>query len=264
MEQVEVTGLRIAYERAGAGPPLVLLHGGLDDSRSWRRQMPAFAEEFDVIAWDAPGCGRSSDPPEEGYELADYADCLAGLMAGLGVERPHVLGLSFGSGLAIELYRRHPGIPRSLILASAYAGWKGSLTPEEVEARLQGALRDSYRPPDELVREWLPSLRSESTPPEAVDEMVEIMSEFHPVGARTMARAFAEADLRDVLPSIEVPTLLLYGERDQRSPLHIAAELHDRIPNSELLVIPGAGHMSNHDDDARFNDAVLSFLRRQH
>jgi pimeloyl-ACP methyl ester carboxylesterase len=263
MEQVEVAGLRIAYQRAGAGPPLVLLHGGLDDSRGWRRQMPAFTEEFDVIAWDAPGCGRSSDPPEEGYELADYADCLAGLMAQLEIERPHVLGLSFGSGLAIELYRRHP-IPRSLILASAYAGWKGSLPPEEVEVRLQGALRDSYRPPDELVEEWLPSLRSESTSPEAVDEMVAIMSEFHPVGTRTMARSFAEADLRDVLPSIEVPTLLLYGERDQRSPLHIAAELHARIPNSELLVIPGAGHMSNYDDDARFNNAVLTFLRRQY
>jgi pimeloyl-ACP methyl ester carboxylesterase len=263
MEQVEVAGLRIAYERAGAGPPLVLLHGGLSDSREWRRQMPAFAEQFDVIAWDAPGCGRSSDPPEEGYGLADYADCIACLMAQLELDRPHVLGLSFGSGLAIELYRRHPEIPRSLILASAYAGWKGSLPPKEVEARLQGALRDSYRPPDELVKEWLPSLRSESTPPEAVDEMVEIMSEFHPVGARTMVRAFAEADLRDVLPSIEVPTLLLYGERDQRSPLNIAAELHDRIPNSELLVIPGAGHMSNYDDDVRFNDAVLTFLRRQ-
>ena len=263
MEQVEIAGLRIAYERVGSGPSLVLLHGGLGDSRDWRRQMPAFAEEFDVIAWDAPGSGRSSDPPEEGYGLADYADCLAGLMAQLELERPHVLGLSFGSGLAIELYRRHPGIPRSLTLASAYAGWKGSLPPEEIELRLQGILRDSYRPPDELVEEWLPSLRSESTPPEAVDEMVDIMSEFHPVGTRAMARAFTQADLRDVLPSIEVPTLLLYGERDQRSPLHIAAELHDRIPNSELLVIPGVGHMSNYDDDARFNNAVLTFLRRQ-
>jgi pimeloyl-ACP methyl ester carboxylesterase len=67
-----------------------------------------------------------------------------------------------------------------------------------------------------------------------------------------------------LLPSIEVPTLLLYGERDQRSPLHVAAELHDRIPNSELLVIPGLGHMSNYDDPERFNDAVLTFLRAHH
>ena len=261
METVDIAGLRIAFERAGSGSPLVLLHGGVSDSRDWRRQVPAFAREFDVIAWDAPGCGQSSDPPEDTFRLADYADCLAGLVTLLGLERPHVLGLSFGSGLALELYNRHPEIPRTLILASAYAGWAGSLPSEEVQARLHGVLRDAARPPGELVSEWLPSLRSESTPPEAVDDMMAIVSEFHPVGARTMAHAFAEADLRDVLPSIEIPTLLLYGEQDQRSPLHIAYELHDRIPNSELLVIPGVGHMSNYDDPKRFNDAVLTFLR---
>ena len=261
MERIEIAGLRIAYERAGAGSPLVLLHGGIGDSRDWRRQMPAFAQQFDVIAWDAPGCGQSSDPPEETFRLADYADCLAGLVALLELERPHVLGLSFGAGLALELYYRHPKIPRTLVLASAYAGWGGSLPPEEVEARLHGVLRDSDRPPDELVGEWLPSLRSQSTPPEAVDDMVAIIAEFHPVGARAMARAFAEADLREVLPTIDVPALLLYGEQDQRSPLHIAADLHDRIPNSELQVIPDVGHMSNYDDPKRFNDAVLNFLR---
>ncbi|CAN5557966.1 alpha/beta hydrolase [soil metagenome] len=264
MEKVDIAGLRIAYERAGAGSPLVLLHGGLGDSRDWRRQIPAFAQEFDVIAWDAPGCGQSSDPPEETFRLAEYADCLAGLIALLELERPHVLGLSFGAGLALELYKRSPETPRTLILASAYAGWAGSLPPEEVEARLHGVLRDSDRPPEELVGEWLPSLRSESTPPEAVNDMVAIMSEFHPVGARAMARSFAEADLRDVLSSIEVPTLLLYGEQDQRSPLHIADELHARIPNSDLMVIPGVGHMSNYDDPERFNDAVLTFLRAHH
>ncbi len=264
MERVDIAGLSIAFERAGTGSPLILLHGGVTDSRDWRRQMPAFAREFDVIAWDAPGCGQSSDPPEDTFRLADYADCLAGLVTLLGLERPHVLGLSFGSGLALELYNRYPEIPRTLILASAYAGWAGSLPSEEVEARLQGVLRDSDRPPDELVGEWLPSLRSESTPTEAIDDMVAIISEFHPVGARTMARAFAEADLREVLPSIEVPTLLLYGEHDPRSPLHVAAELHDQIPKSELQVIPGAGHMTNYDDPQRFNDAVLTFLRAQH
>lgn len=261
MEKVDIAGLRIAYERAGSGSQLVLLHGGVTDSRDWGRQMPAFAREFDVIAWDAPGCGQSSDPPEETFRLADYADCLAGLVTRLELERPHLLGLSFGSGLALELYKRHPEIPRTLILASAYAGWAGSLPPEEVEARLHGVLRDSARPPEELVGVWLPSLRSESTPPEAVDDIVAIVSEFHPVGARTMARAFAEADLRDVLPTVEIPTLLLYGDQDQRSPLHVARELHDRIPNSELQVISGVGHMSNYDDPQRFNDAVLTFLR---
>ncbi len=157
MEQVDIAALRIAYERAGTGSPLILLHGGLGDSRDWRRQIPDFAQEFDVIAWDAPGCGRSSDPPEEIFGLDEYADCLAGLVALLELERPHVLGLSFGSGLALELYNRHPEIPRTLILASAYAGWAGSLPPEEVEARLQGVLRESHRPPERRLGRHSPT-----------------------------------------------------------------------------------------------------------
>jgi pimeloyl-ACP methyl ester carboxylesterase len=65
MEQVEVDGLRIAYQRAGAGPPLVLLHGYVGDGpTTWRRQLEALSDQFTVVAWDAPGAGGSSDPPE--------------------------------------------------------------------------------------------------------------------------------------------------------------------------------------------------------
>ena len=88
-----------------------------------------------VVAWDVPGCGRSSDPPEN-FHLSDYADCLAAVIDQLNLERPHILGLSFGGGIALEFYRAYPEIPESLILASAYAGWAGSLPPETVEDRL--------------------------------------------------------------------------------------------------------------------------------
>jgi pimeloyl-ACP methyl ester carboxylesterase len=76
-----------------------------------------------------------------------------------------------------------------------------------------------------------------------------------------MAYAFAEADLREVLPSIRVPTLLLYGDADRRSPLHVAEELHARIPGSTLVVMPGVGHSSNMEFPDRFNSEVRSFLR---
>src|SRR5262245_23844700 len=88
MERIEVGGLRIAYERAGEGPALVLLHGVLADSRMWRRQLDALAADFTVVAWDAPGCGQSSDPPET-FSLRDYADCLAEFIDALDLERPH-------------------------------------------------------------------------------------------------------------------------------------------------------------------------------
>jgi pimeloyl-ACP methyl ester carboxylesterase len=259
VQQVEVAEVQIAYRRAGQGPPLVLLHGGLSDSREWRRQLDGLSDEFDVVAWDAPGCGDSSDPPET-FRLPDYADCLAGFIEALGLARPHVGGLSFGAGLALELYRRHSALPRSLVLASAYAGWAGSLRADVVEERLRQVLHEAELPPEQVARAWVPSLFSESVPSELVEEVVAIMSDARPAGMRAMARSFAEADLRDVLPRIAVPTLLLYGELDQRSPLIVAEELHSAIPGSRLVVLPGVGHQSNIEAADRFNAEVRTFL----
>lgn len=259
MDQIQVDGLRIAFERAGQGPPLVLLHGGLSDSREWRRQLDDLSDEFTVVAWDAPGCGQSSDPPET-FRLPEYADCLAAFINAFGLGRPHVLGLSFGAGLALELYRRHPTIPVTLVLASAYAGWAGSLPPEIVEQRLQRALQEAELPPETFVRGYLDGLLMESVPAELVEELVAIMSDVRPTGMRVMAHAFAEADLRDVLPRIEVPTLLLYGDADQRSLLNVAEDLHAKIPTSRLVVMPGVGHQSNMEAPERFNTEVRGFL----
>ena len=260
MDQLEVEGLSIAYERAGEGPPLVLLHGFVGDSREWRRQIDELSDEFTVVAWDAPGSGRSSDPPES-FRMPDYADCLAGFVNALGLGRPHVAGLSFGGSLALELYRRHPTIPIALVLASAYAGWAGSLPPEVVEQRLRQSLQASDLPADRFVRAVIPTLFSESAPAELVDEFGAIMSEFHSAGFRAMARSLAEADLRDVLPRIAVPTLLLYGDKDVRAPLNVAEDLHAAIPTSRLVVMPGVGHMNNVEAAERLNAEVRAFLR---
>jgi pimeloyl-ACP methyl ester carboxylesterase len=261
VDQIEVQGLRIAYRQMGEGPPLILLHGGPLDGREWRRQLEELSDEFTVVAWDAPGCGRSSDPPET-FRSAEFADCLDAFIDALGLRQPHVAGLSFGAVLALELYRRHPAVPRTLILASAYAGWAGSLPPEVVPQRLQQWLRLADLPPDQWAREWIPGLLTGSAPPEVVDEVIGIVSEFHPAGQRTIVRAFgSEADLRDVLPRIEVPTLLLYGDKDVRSPLHVAEDLHARIPTSRLVIIPGVGHLCDVEGSERFTFEVRSFLR---
>ncbi|MEX0629141.1 MAG: alpha/beta hydrolase [Chloroflexota bacterium] len=261
MDQMEVGGLRIAYRRAGTGPPLVLLHGGPLDSREWRHQLDGLADDFTVVAWDMPGCGGSDDPPEH-FRTRDYADCLAAFIEGLGLVWPHVLGLSFGSGLALELYRWHPTTPRTLILASAYAGWAGSLPPEVAEQRKQGMLRRIELSPEEFAGEFLPSLLTDSAPAELVDEVRAILSDFHPAGQRALlSSGFAEHDVRDVLPRIDVPTLLLYGDRDVRSPLSVAEDMHARIPRSRLVFLPGVGHMGDMEAPERFNAEVRGFLK---
>lgn len=257
--QVEVDGLRIAFQRKGNGPPVLLLHGFVGDSREWRHQLDGLSDAFSVVAWDAPGSGRSSDPPET-FRMPDFADALARFVSALDMGRPHVVGLSFGGALALELYRRHPEIPASLVLAAAYAGWTSSLPPAIRDDRLAKTLASSELPPAEFTDRLIGSMFSDAPPAEAVRDLARIMSGVHRSGFRTMARALAEADLRDVLPRIEVPTLLLYGDQDKRASLDIARELQRSIPGSELAVLAGVGHMSNLESPERFTAAVRAFL----
>ncbi len=259
MDHVDVAGLRIAFERRGEGPALVLVHGAVCDSRVWRAERDSLSDAFTVVVWDAPGCGQSSDPPKH-FRMAEYGDCLARFIDALGLERPHVLGHSWGSTLALELYRQRPRLVQSLILVGAYAGWAGSLPRSEVQTRLQFALRAADVEPNTFDPTSMPGLFSDAMPADRADELARIMSEIRPIGTRTMAHALAEADLRDVLPRIEVPTLLLYGAEDQRSPLTIARALHTAIPRSTLTVLFGLGHECNLESPTKFASAVRNFI----
>jgi pimeloyl-ACP methyl ester carboxylesterase len=258
---VEIGGLRVAYERAGRGPPLILLHGILSDSRAWTRQLAGLADRFTVVAWDAPGAGRSADPPES-FRASDYADCLSEFIVALGLDPAHVLGLSWGGVLAQELYRRHPERVRSLMLADTYAGWKGSLSAEECAQRLAGVERMSDGPIADLARSWLPGLLSSDAPAALVTELISIMSESRPASIKITAAVMAHSDQRDLLPLIDVPTLLLWGELDARAPLYVARQFHDAIPGARLAVIPAAGHVSNMEQPERFNAEVRDFCRQ--
>lgn len=260
MDHVQVHGLRIAYRHAGHGPAVVLCHGGISDGREWSRQLDGLSDRFSLYAWDAPGCGASDDPDEHTFRLPDYADALAGFVDALDLDRPAVVGLSFGSGLALQLYERHPTLVSALVLVSPYAGWAGSLPEDEVRRRLDQADRESRLPPEAFVPDWVPGLLTEHAPPGLVDELVGIMSDFHPSGYRTMARSFAEADLRHVLPTIAVPLLVVCGERDARSPVEVGEWMADAAPDAELAVLAGASHMGTLETPSAFNAVVDAFL----
>jgi len=261
-DEVKIKNLKIAYQCRGKGQPLVLLHGALADSRVWRRQLDDLSDQFMVVAWDAPGCGRSSDPDEH-IGSFEYAGYLAGFIEELGLKKPHLLGLSFGSVLALEFYRLYPAVPKTLLLVSAYAGWAGSLPPDVVEDRIQMAKKQIELPPQQVVENWIPTLFKQSVPTDVVEELSAIMVEFRPAGLKAMLSAAARIDLREMLPTINVPTLLLYGEEDQRSPLKVAEEMHSAIPGSTLVTVPGVGHVVNLEAPEVFNTEIRNFLQNE-
>ena len=256
---MRANGLEIAYERLGQGPPLVLVHGAAEDSRVWQPQLAPLADEFTVVAWDEPGAGRSSDVPAD-FGLADYANCLAALIEVLALGPAHVAGLSWGGTVAQELYRHDPGLVATLILADTYAGWRGSLPEDELRARVAGA-REMLAAPAEQFDLTLPGLFAGDPPAEFVPLLEDIVAGVRPESLRTQLSVMAEADQRDLLPRIAVPTLLIWGELDARSPLTVAHQFEKAIPDTTLVVIPGCGHVSNLERAEQFNEAVREFCR---
>jgi len=257
VEVVRANGLEVAYERAGTGPPLVFVHGAAADGRMWQPQLEALADEFTVVAWDEPGAGRSSDVPPE-FVLADYAGSLAAVIEAVGLGPAHVAGLSWGGTVALELYRDRPELVASLVLADTYAGWKGSLPAEEVEARVAG-LRQTLAAGEEKFDPTLPGLFAGEPPAEFVPLLVAIARDVRPQSMGTALPVMAATDQRDLLPQIAVPTMLIWGERDARSPLYVAEQFKEAIPGAELVVIRGAGHVSNLERPEEFNRVVREF-----
>lgn len=257
--RANVSGHSIRYRVEGSGEPLVLLHGFLCDSRCWRTQQTGLSDAFQVLAWDAPGAGLSSDPTEP-FGITDWAVVLAEFLDAIGIQKSHLLGLSWGGMLAQEFCRLYPSRVDHLVLAGTYAGWKGSLPPDIVAKRLARCYRDALRPPREVVNEWVPDDFFSHASVQLSAEMSAVVADFHPVGFRLMAKALADTDTTPSLAGIQSPTLLLWGEDDRRSPLDVAEQFHKAVRGSTLAVIPGAGHVCNMEKPDEFNAHVRRFL----
>ncbi len=260
MEHVEIDGIRIAYRVAGSGPPLVMVHGAPADSRTWQWMFSDLARDHTVCTWDAPGFGESSDI-DDSWRAPQFADALAAFIAALGFERPHVVGHSFGTIVALSLFERHPAVPASLVLVGGYAGWAGSLPPDEVARRLEmflgmAELGEAFDPKS------YPGLFSDLIPADRDAALVTMMREnVRPAAIRAAGRTAAETDLRPVLPTVDVPTLLLHGEADARSPLENADALHAAISTSRLVVLPKLGHACVLEDPEACAAAIRRFVK---
>ena len=194
-----------------------------------------------------------------GFGRADYTRCLAALIDELELGPAHVAGISWGSTVVQELYRHHPEPTATLILVETYAGWTGSLSEEEIQARVADVRRILAEPARGLAT--LPGLFAGDPPVELISLLEKMAGGVRRESVQTVLRVMAAADQRDLLPRIAVPTLLIWGELDARSPLSVARQFEQAIDGAKLVVLPGAGHMSNLEQPEEFNAAVREFCR---
>ena len=251
--------MHIHYERRGSGPCLLLLHGIGSNSRSFRHQLADLSDSYTVVAWDAPGYGRSDDPVVP-FSLADLADRAASLLDELAVERAYVLGVSMGGVIAQLVYHRHPTRVQSMILADTNPGGGGLPEPER-SARVQARLEALERlGPRGMASVRAPVLLRPDAPPDILAEVTEIMAEVRPAGYRAAAIALGQTDLTALLHCIDVPTLVIHGEHDRVVPPETGQKLAETIPGARFVLIPQAGHVANQEQPTAFNAAVRQFL----
>ena len=271
--EIRLHGHRLRYRIAGSGPLLLLVHGIAGRSATWEDVAPALGRRFTLLAPDLPGHGESSKPRGD-YSLGAYANALRDLLGALGFERGSVIGHSLGGGIAMQFAYQFPERCERLVLVSS-----GGLGRE-----VHALLRSATLPGAEVV---LPLLCNEGTR-RSVDEVTrwigwlglrpgpdleELWRGFASLGEAGARRAFL-ATVRSVVDAggqrvdatnrlylaQEVPTLIVWGERDPLIPVRHAQAAHRRIPGSRLVVFPGAGHFPHRSDPGRFADVLLDFL----
>ncbi len=266
MPQVEVDQLTINYEVQGEGEPLLLIPYTSADHACYAFQLPAYTEHFSCIAIDLPGSGESDKPPGP-YSTDGYADQVAAFLDAIGVERPHVAGMSLGAAVGIHLAARHPGRVRSLSLHSGWdttdnylrivlGQWRtlASSLPTVADVVVQGIFPWCFTPEMYVER------------PEFVDTLVDFVRgrPAQPVDAfLAQTDAVLAHDASAVLGQIEAPTLITFGARDLVCGERFAERLKNGIAESKLVVFEHLSHAGLHEDPETFNRATLDFLLGQ-
>ena len=248
MPTVERGGARISYDDRGSGPAILLTHGYGATSRMWGPQVRGLADRFRLISWDLRGHGDSDSPddPAQYSEDASVAD-MAAILDDCGVDHAVVGGLSLGGYLSLAFHVRHPERVRALMLFDTGPGYRNAEGRERWNALAERSARG-------LEEKGLASLGGSAEVREAQHR--------GPRGLALAARGIlAQRDSRviDSLPEIRVPTLVLWGERDEafvKPGEYMAA----KIPGVRRVVLPDAGHAANLDQPAAFNAAVADFV----
>ena len=261
MPTKHVNGVDIAYDDEGRGAPVVLLHAGIADRTMWDDVAPMLAEGFRILRPDLRGYGET--PLPDGPFV--YAADVAGLLGALGIERAHVVGVSMGGHVALDLALAHPGlVDRMVLVGSGIDGWEhdAALTAawaEEEEAWERGDLDDVAWV---NVRTWLDGpTRDEEAVPRALRRRVYEMQRSALDHENANATGgWLTPSRRERLGEVGSPTLVLVGALDQRDFRRIGRFLADEIPGARFEELPGVAHLPPLERPEAFARTVIGFL----
>lgn len=261
-------GLRIAYSYAGTGPPIIFLHGVGSTGEIWRRQLTALSRSLRCIALDYRGYGESDVPPAAALEAkargkqsisreAFARDVLAVLDA-CGLASAHVCGCSLGGVVAMECYAQASERVRSLTLVDSFAHVPGGAASVEDRIAALDALGI-----EAFAESRSPGVLVPGAPAEHVELVRRQMASIPLAVYKAATRATWTGDYRALLPRIEVPVMVMWGERDETiAPYERSAEITYSLREpAQVVVVPSAGHLPNVDNPEFFNQALASFLR---
>jgi pimeloyl-ACP methyl ester carboxylesterase len=247
---LQVDGLTVRYQVGGQGPPVLLLHGWGGAIESFAPVLDDLQRSYTVAAFDLPGFGLSSLPPSA-WGSADYARLTLNVMQRLKLDRPHLIGHSFGGQVSIQLAATSPErVGKLVLVCSAGVRTKPALTIrlKRKAARLGRWLAAYGGPMGEKLRAQI--YRRVQSPDYAN------AGPLRP----TLVRVINE-DLTPLLPLITSPTLLVWGEQDRDVPLSAAQVMARLVPAAQLVVFENAGHFAYLDQFDRFRLLVSRFLR---
>ena len=260
---IPVSGGKLYYEAAGAGEPLVFVHGFTLDTRMWDDQWDVFASKYRVVRYDVRGFGRS-DLPSGGY--ANYID-LDAVVQHLGLQRPHVVGLSMGGFATLHFGFRHPSRALSLVVAGCGYGAEKDQQAKfraEVEVVAKALKEEGMAKFAEKYAYGPTRVQFENKDPRGFAQFKKELAEHSALGsANTQVGVQGQRpslyDLLDQMRALTLPTLILTGDEDWPC-LAPSVLMKREIPSSALAVMPNCGHTINIEDPDQFNRLVGDFI----
>ncbi|HTT75263.1 MAG TPA: alpha/beta hydrolase [Candidatus Binataceae bacterium] len=263
-------GVRLYYEEAGSGLPLIFVHEFAGDARSYEAQLRYFSRRYHCVAYNARGYPPSDVPADaEKYSQARARDDIRAVARGLNLERPHIVGISMGAFATLHYGLAYPSEARSLVVAGCGYGAEPSRREQFQRESEAAAERFTTQPMAQAAGRYAlgtTRVQLQNKDPRGWEEFRAALAEHSPLGSALTLRGVQKRrpslyDLTDTLRQMTLPVLLMTGDEDEPC-LEPMLMLKRTIPTSALVVFPRTGHAVNLEEPALFHQFIGDFFHQ--